>query len=69
MKNKIINKDTIEIVNWRSNFKIAIFILSTNLLSTTLVLVGVIATLALVTLPSGLVKDIISLASKTPFAD
>tara|TARA_R100000654_G_scaffold74976_1_gene110753 strand:+ start:660 stop:845 length:186 start_codon:yes stop_codon:yes gene_type:complete len=30
MKNKIINKDTIEIVNWRSNFKIAIFILSTN---------------------------------------
>ena len=30
MKNKIINKDTIEIVNWRSNFKIAIFILSTK---------------------------------------
>ena len=30
MKNKIINKDTIEIVNWRSNFKITIFILSTN---------------------------------------
>ena len=30
MKNNIINKDTIEIVNWRSNFKIAIFILSTN---------------------------------------
>ena len=30
MKNKIINKDSIEIVSWRSNFQIAIFILSTN---------------------------------------
>ena len=30
MKNKIINKDSIEIVTWRSNFQIAIFILSTN---------------------------------------
>jgi endonuclease III len=30
MKNKIINKDSIEIVSWKSNFKVAIFILSTN---------------------------------------
>ena len=30
MKNKIINKDSIELVNWRSNFNISIFILTTN---------------------------------------